>query len=95
VEVDLDVDAHIAVDQAVVDGDVIVLGFRGPMMDRRSAMGRGGMPGRAGDPRGAYGRDGRPFRGDQDDDRPYGYREDDDRPYGDPQNRRSAPSGRW
>jgi len=83
-EVDVEVDAHIAVDQAVVDGEVLVLGFRGGMAGRGPGFaGPGGMHGgRRMSPRGSYGR---PFSDD----------ERDDRPYGDPWGRDSAPRGRW
>lgn len=88
VEVDIEVDAHIAVDQAVVEGEVFALGFRGAPMGRGSAMAsRGGMPGRMA-PRGMSG----PYDRTE---RPYYDDRDDDRPYGDPRGDAPGPRGRW
>lgn len=83
VEVDIEVDAHIAVDQAVVDGEVIALGFRGAAMGRGPAIAsRGGMAGRGAPSQGRMARGGTIDR-------------DDDRPYGDPRGVAPGAKGRW
>ncbi|MFW6313721.1 MAG: hypothetical protein ACOC2N_07545 [Spirochaetota bacterium] len=46
-EVDIDVDAHVEVDQPVVDGEVIALGLRGPALRRRPAIAGGNGPSRS------------------------------------------------